>query len=510
MLKKILLISLVSLTFFFNSHIAFGQYELISSNLLGTNSGNSRSELATQSSDGRYIAFASEATNLLPTINSPGQIYVRDLETGNLELVSVNYSQTGRANSGSINAKISANGRHVLFYSYATDLVQSTPAFQDSNKGSLFVRDLETKTTYLVQPPPLLRSMISHPFYYGLEPMISSNGRFVAYTFLFNKSRTQFRDKGGILDSRIYVWDRETGQTRLVSTNVPLIFNVQILPSLLAMTPDGRFIVFSNSCCPWLPPEITPFLGIFVYDVITGEIEQIDVRLHNTEVPFYGGGSAFISKDGRYVVFEHNSRDLTNIPDNQYGKDIFIRDRLTQTTRLVSTNYSQTSSADRESQLFSISSDARFVVFASDAKDLILNHPIGHGRDVFVWDVLDGSKICVSRDIPNLGNQPNNYFGAKISDSGDNVMIHTAKVPRDIYSFPISEIFVLNTITNQTSLISNFPGSSETGIIVRPSMSKDGRRIVFQTTLRLLQIDTNDVPDIYAYSNSVNVTPKKQ
>jgi dipeptidyl aminopeptidase/acylaminoacyl peptidase len=422
------------------------------------------------------------------------------METGNLELVSVNHSQTGEGNGGSRDVKISANGRHVVFHSTATNLVASTSGIQPSNESRLFVRNLETATTYLVQQPQILRAYLVKPFFYGPSLSISSDGRFVAFEFIFYKNRIQFSgQKWGIQVSEVFLWDRETGQTRLVSKNAPLRFDVQIRSHLLATTPDGRFIVFTNSSYQ-LQPETAPFLGIFLYDVTTNEIEQIDMRLPNTQDSAYGGGLARISNDGRYVVFEHSSRNLTDIPENHPGQDIYIRDRISQTTRLVSSNYSQIAPANNQSFLFSISSDARFVVFASHAKDLILDHPTGHHSDVFVWDALNGSKICASRDILNLGSEPNGYFGAEISDKGDNVMIHTAKAPQDIYYSLISEVFVFNTITNQTNLISNFPGSSTMGRIVRPSISRDGRRIVFQTELPLLSIDNNNNFDIYSYS----------
>ena len=500
MLKKIFLLLLASFFVIFVSHKAPAQHTLVSSNPTGTGSGNNRSALATQSADGRYIAFESRATDLLPNINNSNsqQIYVRDMKTGIVELVSVNYFRQGAANGYSFHAQISADGRHVAFFSDATDLVQSTSDIQISDQTRLFVRNLETGTTHLVSLPKLPRSQsIQQPsFVSGAQ--ISSNGRFVAYVSQVRKSRTQFGK--GKIEPRVFVWDKETGQSQQVSTNVPLIFDVEIHSRLWAMTPDGRFIVFSNYSSQ-LATETTPFLGIFIRDMITGEIETIDVRVSNLGESASHAGNAAISDNGQYVVFEHYSKNLTNIPDNNNGIDIFIRDRTAQNTRLITSNYTQTGSGNRNSWLFSASSDGRFVVFGSNAKDLIPNQSGGDFiTGVFVWDASNNTKICASGDIPKLGSAPNGYSWAGISNNGENIMMAAMKHPRDDWWTPYGDLFGLNTVTSRTNLISNFPGSSSIGQIVRPSISRDGSRIVFQTTLPLLLTDNNNNFDIYSYT----------
>ncbi|HEX8264530.1 MAG TPA: hypothetical protein VF596_03835 [Pyrinomonadaceae bacterium] len=512
MLKKILLLLLASLTLFFNSQTAFAHYKLVSSNLSETNSGNSYSVNPFQSSDGRYVVFRSNATNLLPNSNSPyGQIYVRDLETGNLELVSVNYSQTGASNYHSWIGRISADGRHVVFLSAATDLVKSTSGIRQSDSQyRIFVRNLETGTTYLIPPPVFNGTRNGNLLYQNLivgGPLISSNGRFVVYNIEILKSRVRFPNTSnltsqkGSLESRVYVWDRETGQSKLVSTNLPLRFDVNIYSNFKAMTPDGRFIVFSNSSSE-LSPVTSPFVGLFVRDMITGEIEPIDVRASNFKEEFSVGfvhyATTKISDDGQYVVFQHLSKNLTNIPDNNNVMDIFIHDRIAKTTRLVSSNYLQTASADNESELFSMSSNGRFVVFRSKAKDLIQNQPTQHNEDVFVWDALTGSKLCVSRDIPNLGTEPNSYFEADISEDGVYVAIGAQRKPEFI---GLSEVFVFNTFNNQTRMISNFSKSPTVGSAGILSISQNGSKLVFQTTSSLLPNDDNNgYSDIYSYS----------
>lgn len=502
MLKKIFLLLLVPFFVFFVSHKTPAQHTLVSSNPTGTVSGNDWSSLATQSADGRFIAFESRATNLLPNANnSHNQIYVRDMKTGVLELVSVNHSGQGAANEHSFTPQISADGRHVAFYSEATDLVQSTSDIQISNQYHLFVRDLETGTTHLVSLPKLPRSQAIQQPSFVPGAQISSNGRFVAFEGQVRKSRTQYGK--GQTEPRVFVWDKATGESQQVSTNVPLLYGVDIRSYLLAMTPDGRFIVFRNrNYSSQLATEITPFLGIFIRDMISGEIEPITVRVSNLPEYDSHGGNARISDNGQYVVFEHRSKNLTNIPDNNNELDIFIRDRTAQTTRLITSNSAQTASGYGNSWLFSVSSDGRFVVFGSNAQDLIPNQTVSSNRraDVFVWDALNNTKICASVDIPRLGIMSNGYLWAGISNNGENIMMAAMKHPRDNAWTHYGELFVLNTVTGRTNLISNLPGSASIGDIGRPSISRDGSRIVFQTNLPLLLTDNNNNDDIYSYT----------
>src|SRR5438046_7146698 len=106
----------------------------------GTNSGDGFSGNPVLSSDGRFVAFDSDASNLVAndTNGHFEDVFMRDLNTGTTTLVSVNSAGTGSGNGASALPVISANGRFVAFVSDATDLVAS-----DTNQNiDVFVRDL--------------------------------------------------------------------------------------------------------------------------------------------------------------------------------------------------------------------------------------------------------------------------------------------------------------------------------------------------------------------------------
>src|SRR6266508_4135300 len=96
---------------------------LVSVNSTGTASGNDASDGAVIGADGRYVLFASVATDLVPNAEGYLNLFVRDLQTGTTIPVEVNRNGANGANGPSGSAYLSATGRYVAFQSAATDLV---------------------------------------------------------------------------------------------------------------------------------------------------------------------------------------------------------------------------------------------------------------------------------------------------------------------------------------------------------------------------------------------------
>src|SRR6266536_5956726 len=120
---------------------------LVSVNASGIGGGNGHSISPALSANGRYVVFESEASNLVPNdTNNASDVFLRDLASGTTTLVSVNSAGTGGGNGPSTSSLISADGRFVNFASTASDL-----AANDTNRASdVFVRDLQTGTTTLM------------------------------------------------------------------------------------------------------------------------------------------------------------------------------------------------------------------------------------------------------------------------------------------------------------------------------------------------------------------------
>src|SRR5262249_32956799 len=130
---------------------------LVSISFDGSDSGNSGSFAPVLSADGRYVAFHSLANDLVPNDNdgtsesiANEDVFVRDVQAGTTGLISVAADANGGGNSASSGAAISADGRYVAYESQATNLVAG---FVDNNGGfdrDIFLRDRQTGTTTLV------------------------------------------------------------------------------------------------------------------------------------------------------------------------------------------------------------------------------------------------------------------------------------------------------------------------------------------------------------------------
>ena len=122
-----------------------GSTLLVSADMSGVTTGNGLSTDSAISADGRYVAFTSTATNLVAgDTNGVSDVFVRDLLYGTTTLVSVNTNGFS-GNGASYSPMISADGRAVLFHSQASDLA---PGAFGSGIENLFWRDLWSGTTY--------------------------------------------------------------------------------------------------------------------------------------------------------------------------------------------------------------------------------------------------------------------------------------------------------------------------------------------------------------------------
>ena len=219
------------------------------------NQANSDSSGASISPDGRFVAFKSYASNLVPgDTNDTDDIFVRDTLTNTTTHVSVD-SAGNQANSDSFTPSISADGRFVAFTSNASNLVPGDTNYKDD----IFLRDTLTNTTTRVS----VDSAGNQGNNASGNPSISADGRFVAFTTnAFNLV------PGGTNISRdIFVRDTLTNTTTRVSVdsagNQGNIFSSS--PSISA---DGRFVAFISDASNIVPGDTNNSYDIFVADTI--------------------------------------------------------------------------------------------------------------------------------------------------------------------------------------------------------------------------------------------------
>ena len=352
------------------------------------NQGNAPSFDPSISADGRFVAFTSIASNLVPgDTNNNRDVFVRDLSTNTTTRVSVG-SAANQANSLSLFPSISADGRFVAFDSYANNLVPG-----DTNaKSDIFVRDLSTNTTTRVS----VGSAGNQANEDSSSSSISADGRFVA--FWSNASNLVPGDTNDSSD--IFVRDLSTNTTTRVS--VDSAGNQGTGGSSDAsISADGRFVAFSSNASNLVPGDTNASGDIFVRDLLTNTTTRVSVdSAGNQGNDASSGGS--ISADGRFVAFSSLASNL--VPgDTNASRDIFVRDLSTNTTTRVSVSGAGNQGNDYSSDA-SISADGRFVTFSSEASNLVPGDT-NNKEDIFVRDLSTNTTTRVSVD--SAGNQAN-------------------------------------------------------------------------------------------------------
>src|SRR5262249_12451435 len=161
------------------------------------------------SADGRFVAFSSIADDLVAGLSFGNErVFVRDRQQQVTELASV--SGAGIAADGS-EPSISADGRLVAFASYAGNLVPG-----DTNAaGDVFVRDRVAGTTERVSVSDAgAQAVCDEPSRCNRDPVISSDGRFVV--FRSRAKNLVLNDANGIYED-VFIRDRQTPSTEIVS-----------------------------------------------------------------------------------------------------------------------------------------------------------------------------------------------------------------------------------------------------------------------------------------------------
>ena len=313
------------------------------------------SSLSWPDDTGRLVGFVSDAIDLADVRTTTRSVYLRNLGAGTTELISIGID--GRAADGaSSRVMVSSTGRYVAFSSSGSNL---TAAGGNGNE-QVYLRDRVTDTTRLVSVADG-GGLGDARSYRG---MVSADGRYVAFASF---AGNLVPDDGSPSAENIYLRDLVTGTTRRVS-NLPSGLGGPNGGSRPYLTPDGESIIF-NSLDELVPSDTNGLLSdVYVYDVATDSLERQSVSTSG------GDGNddslrGFLSDDSRYATFNSFSSNLVPSDPNASG-DVFLRDRTTATTTLLSRSHDG-GGADAQSFRPVIADDASRVVYQSEARNLV-------------------------------------------------------------------------------------------------------------------------------------------
>jgi tricorn protease-like protein len=354
------------------------------------------------SADGRYVAFASRASNLAAWDANwrAADVFVHDRQSGETTRVSVASDGT-QANNDSFAPSISADGRYVAFESYATNLV----AGDTNGMNDVFVHDRQSGETTRVS----LASDGAQAYGNSHEASISADGRYVAFGSY--ASNLVAGDTNGMYD--VFVHDRQTSTTTRGS--LASDGSQAIGPSTyLSISADGRYVAFASWASNLVAGDTNEMSDIFIYDRQASETSRVSLASDGSQTNS-GSYEAFISANGRFVVFTSAADNLT-AGDTNGVDDIFVHDRQTGETVRVSVASDGSQTIGSSSNFPSISADGRYVTFYSYASNLVPGDTNGWA-DTFVHDLRSGETIRIPNAPP--GFEPNDAsYASKISGDG--------------------------------------------------------------------------------------------
>ncbi len=368
-----------------------------------------RSILPTTDASGRYVAFMSDASNLVPgDTNGFADIFVRDTHSGTTRLVSAGLGGVP-ANEGSGGPRLSADGRYIAYYSEATNIVdRGTDKLPDYN---VYVYDrVEAKTERV--PTGSSGGMIAdisgdgryvtyqswsndavpggtehslHVFLYdrvarttelvsraadggegdhgGKDPRISADGRYV--TFVSDSTNLVSGDTNG--QSDVFVRDLQKDTTvRISVASDGTQSDGWIIDA--SISADGRIIAYSSDASNLVPGDTNDDRDVFVYDTATRTTTLMSNGHDGTPAQYGFAISPEVSGDGNHVLFWSNAWNI--VPgDTNYAGDTFVYDRATRTNSRVSVTSAGGQSEGSESGV--LSADGKFAFYRAGATDLV-------------------------------------------------------------------------------------------------------------------------------------------
>jgi Tol biopolymer transport system component len=349
------------------------------------------------SGDGRFVVFNSIAGNLVPgDTNGKRDVFVHDRETGEVSPVSVGVGGAP-ADGESPLGSISEDGNIIAYHSFAGNLVTG----DQNGNGDVFVLDRRTHLTTRVSIKTVTgeEGICDVPPIGGLDctsydPHLSYDGSLVVFGSTF--SNLVPGDANGQTD--IFVHDRSTKLTERVSVGLAGLESDGFSgnPGISA---DGRYVVFESKATTLagVGQDTNGFSDIFVHDRTTGQTTRVSVGAGGVQ----GNDHSFtpsISRDGRIVAFWSLASNLV-INDSNGVADVFVVDWQSPSPILRRVSVDQNGvEGNGESRVPMLSRDGRFVVYESDASNLIGAGQDTNGHpDIFVVDTQPGAVNPVRR-----------------------------------------------------------------------------------------------------------------
>jgi Tol biopolymer transport system component len=339
---------------------------LVASSGAGGTVGNGASLFASLSADGRFVTFASSATNLVSGDDGTFDVFRKDLATG--EIVKL----TEGGNGDSFRSAMSADGEVIAFDSAAGNFSED-----DTGQSNVFTATASGEIE--------LASIVNNR--YAADPSLSDDGTLLAFTGTAT-GRAETGDPAPVetITERVFVRDLTDGS--LIEASTDANGNYANGASRHGeISGNGVFVVFDSTADNLLPSEDTnPFADVFIKSLADGSIRLVSADDSGNQ-GYDAMRNPTVSADGRYVAFE--TKWAFAADDDNDSWDVYLKDMQTGELELISRS-ADGELGDGTSHGASISADGRTIAFRSAAGNLVDDDGNGSGFDVFVKDLETG------------------------------------------------------------------------------------------------------------------------
>ena len=445
-------------------NLTTGLTDIVNTNAAGILSGLELNERnLSMTPDGRFIAFVAS----INAVNTG--VAVWDAQSNSTTVASLDLTQTAVTNAICDWPAITPDGRFVAFVSNATNLTANplVPGFH------LYVRDLQAGTNVLVDTDT--NGIGSTPNLMTF-PRMCDDGSVVAF---------ECPDGSLVADDNNRAYDvlarnLATGSTELISSGLlglpSLTPNASCVLSSSSVSTNGQYVAFWSEADNLAVNDTNGLRDAFVHDLVSGTNYLVSANTNGIS----GNGLSTdpaISGNGRFVAFTSSSSDLaTNNINNT--TNVFLRDLQTGTTTLVSMSTDDGTPGNGASYSPAISLDGRYVLFFSQAGNLVPGSVGNSGGNLFWRDTQSGTNRAITT-FPSSTTV--NAINAAMTSDGQRV-VYSAR----INNFLTATVYVWDATAGK-----NIYTNAASTIIYRTAISPDGNRIVFYQTNQVVLADLN-------------------
>lgn len=475
----------------YRKNVATGAIDVVSRSAAGVK-GDQASSNPAISADGRYVAFATSATNLLPASadnNGKIDIYRKDMSTGAIVLVSGSASNV-IGTDDSVTPNMSADGNVIAFTSAATNLVTG-----DTNaKNDVFAKNITTGAIARVSVANDGSQLTTD----SSAPSITTDGTKVS--FVSAATTVVTGDTNAVAD--VFVRDTTAGTTTRTSTQAG---GAQSAGGGDGgrLSPSGVKLAYFTGAADLNSTDTNGLFDVYVKNRTSGAVTLISqgtaALVAGDNNSFLSASTPQLSADGVSVVFVSSATNLVTGTDaNGNFRDVYMRDlSQSQTIRISSSSAGVQSNGDSTTAAFNPSGAAALVAFSTTASNLVTGDTQTF-EQVYLKDPFTGGVAAVSRTSAGIFGNGDSYSPV-MSASGQYVAFITLATNLVTDTTATSaDVVVLNRTTGAFTLVSaTAAGVQVAGTISGLSMSDDGKFVAFATDAALDPSDTNGKLDVY-------------